>query len=68
MILKTTLFGKSYQFKDVKDVLAKANEDRSGDHLAGVAAENMAERIAAKHVLSHLTIGDIRENPVVPYE
>ena len=68
MILKTTLFGKSYQFRDVKDVLAKANEDRSGDHLAGVAAENMAERIAAKHVLSHLTIGDIRENPVVPYD
>lgn len=68
MILKTTLFGKSYQFKSVKDVLAKANEDRSGDHLAGVAAENMAERIAAKHVLSHLTIGDLRENPVVPYE
>ena len=68
MILKTTLFGKTYQFRDVKDVLAKANEDRSGDHLAGVAAENMAERIAAKHVLSHLTIGDIRENPVVPYE
>lgn len=68
MILKTTLFGKTYQFRDVKDVLAKANEDRSGDHLAGVAAENMAERIAAKHVLSHLTIGDVRENPVVPYE
>ena len=68
MILKTTLFGTVYQFKDVKDVLAKANEDRSGDHLAGVAAKTMAERVAAKHVLSHLTIGDIRENPVVSYE
>ncbi len=68
MILKTVLFGKTYQFKDVKDVLAKANEDRSGDHLAGIAAETMAERIAAKHVLSHLTVGDVRENPVVPYE
>ena len=68
MILKTTLFGKTYQFRDVKDVLAKANEDRSGDHLAGVAAENMAERIAAKQVLSNLTVADLRENPVVPYE
>ncbi len=68
MILKTTLFGKVYQFKDVKDVLAKANEDRSGDHLAGVAAESMAERIAAKQVLAELTVADIRENPVVPYE
>ena len=68
MILKTTLFGTAYQFKDVKDVLAKANEDRSGDHLAGVAAKTMAERVAAKHVLSQLTVGDIRENPVVAYE
>jgi len=68
VILKTTLFGKTYQFRDVKDVLAKANEDRSGDQLAGVAAENMAERIAAKQVLAEMTIADIRENPVVAYE
>ena len=38
MKLKTTLFGNVYQFKDVKEVLAKANELRSGDVLAGVAA------------------------------
>ncbi|MDR1490431.1 MAG: ethanolamine ammonia-lyase subunit EutB [Desulfovibrio sp.] len=68
MILKTSLFGKAYQFKDVKDVLAKANEDRSGDHLAGIAAETMAERVAAKQVLAAATIADLRENPVVPYE
>ncbi|ALE62980.1 ethanolamine ammonia lyase large subunit [Salmonella enterica subsp. enterica] len=30
MKLKTTLFGNVYQFKDVKEVLAKANELRSG--------------------------------------
>ena len=35
MKLKTTLFGNVYQFKDVKEVLAKANELRSGDVLAG---------------------------------
>ncbi|MDR3048930.1 MAG: ethanolamine ammonia-lyase subunit EutB [Elusimicrobiota bacterium] len=68
MILKTKLFGKVYQFKDVKDVLAKANEDRSGDHLAGVAASSMAERVAAKQVLANLKISDLRENPVVSYE
>jgi ethanolamine ammonia-lyase large subunit len=68
VILKTSLFGKAYQFKDVKDVLAKANEDRSGDHLAGIAAETMAERVAAKQVLAAATIADLRENPVVPYE
>jgi len=68
VILKTKLFNKVYQFKDVKDVLAKANEDRSGDHLAGIAAESMAERVAAKQVLSELKISDLRENPAVPYE
>ena len=68
MILKTKLFNKVYQFKNIKDVLAKANEERSGDHLAGIAAESMAERVAAKQVLSELRISDLRENPVVPYE
>ncbi len=68
MLLKTTLLGKTYIFRDVKEVLAKANEEKTGDKLAGVAAENAQERIAAKVVLSALTMGDLRENPVVPYE
>ena len=68
MILKTKLFGKTYQFKDVKEVLAKANEEKSGDKLAGVAAQTAQERVAAKVVLSHLLVSDIRNNPVVPYE
>lgn len=68
MKLKTHLFGKTYAFRDVKDVLAKANEEKSGDILAGVAAESTVERIAAKAVLADMTLKDIRENPVVPYE
>lgn len=68
MKLSTRLFGKTYQFRDVKDVLAKANEPRSGDILAGIAAETAQERVAAKHVLSELTVADLRNNPVVPYE
>lgn len=68
MILKTQLFGKAYQFKDVKDVLAKANEEKSGDKLAGIGAASAQERVAAKVVLSHLTVADLRNNPVVPYE
>ncbi|MGL4858602.1 MAG: ethanolamine ammonia-lyase subunit EutB [Enterobacteriaceae bacterium] len=68
MKLKTQLFGTTYQFKDVKQVLAKANEPRSGDMLAGVAAESAQERVAAKQVLSEMTVADIRMNPVVPYE
>ena len=68
MILKTTLLGKSYAFRDVKDVLAKANEEKAGDRVAGIAAETAAERVAAKVVLSELTLSDLRENPVVPPE
>ena len=68
MKLKTTLLGKTYVFRDIKDVLAKANEEKTGDKLAGLAAETAQERIAAKVVLSALTLADLRENPAVPYE
>ena len=39
MKLKTTLLGKTYQFASLKEVLAKANEEKTGDRLAGLAAE-----------------------------
>ena len=68
MKLKTTLLGKTYQFKTIKDVLAKANEEKTGDQLAGLAAESAQERVAAKVVLSEMTLRDLRENPAVPYE
>ena len=68
MKLKTTLLGKTYTFRDIKDVLAKANEEKSGDKLAGLAAQSAQERVAAKVVLSALTLRDLRENPAVPYE
>ena len=68
MKLSTVLAGKHFSFRDVKDVLAKANENKSGDTLAGIAATSDLERIAAKEVLSHLLVRDLRENPVVPYE
>lgn len=68
MKLKTRLFGQSFAFKDVKEVLAKANELKSGDILAGIAAQDAAERIAAKRVLAELTLEDLRLNPVVAPE
>lgn len=48
--------------------MAKANEEKSGDKLAGIAAESAEERVAAKTVLSHITLEDLRNNPAVPYE
>lgn len=68
MILKTMLFGKTYQFRSVKEVLAKANEEKSGDKLTGVAAESSEERIAAKVVLAQLTLEDLFNHPVVDYD
>ena len=68
MRLQSKLGGTVYQFEDVKEVLGRANEKKSGDEMAGVAARSDSERIAAKDVLSDLLISDIRENPVVPYE
>ena len=68
MILKTTLLGKTYEFSGVKQVLAKANEEKTGDKLAGLAAQSAQERVAAKVVLSALTLHDLRESPAVPYE
>ena len=62
MILKTTLLGKTYAFGSVKEVLAKANEEKTGDKLAGLAAETAQERVAAKVVLSALPI-DSPDNP-----
>ena len=68
MNLSTVLAGKSFSFRSVKEVLAKANEEKSGDILAGVTATSDLERVAAKQVLSNLLVRDLRENPVVPYE
>ncbi len=68
MLLRTKLFGHTYEFADIKDLLAKANEQKSGDEQAGIAARSAAERVAAKHVLAEVPLGVLRENPVVPYD
>ena len=68
MRLSTQLFGQGYSFKSITEVLAKANEARSGDRLAGLAAQDARERVAAKQVLSEMKLSDLRNNPVIPYE
>lgn len=68
MSFRTLLARQVYSFGTVKEVLAKANEQKSGDVLAGVAAASDMERVAAKEVLSNMLLSELRENPVVPYE
>ena len=68
MNLSATIRGVVYRFADVKEVLAKANSPKSGDDLAGVSARDPVERVAARAVLSGITLAELRANPVVPWE
>ncbi|WP_462350713.1 ethanolamine ammonia-lyase subunit EutB [Fusobacterium varium] len=68
MRLEARLFDQDYKFSSLMDVMAKANEQKSGDELAGIAARSMKERVAAKEVLSNIQLKDLKENPAVPYD
>ena len=68
MKLSATIRGESFTFSSVKEVLARANPPKSGDDLAGVSARSPVERVAARAVLSQLTLAELRANPVIPYE
>ena len=68
MILKTMLAGQVYAFENLTDVLAKANDEKSGDILLGRGARSVTERTAAKIVLANLKLADFYENPVLPPE
>lgn len=65
MILRTVARGRTYTFSSLKELMAKANEEKSGDQLAGIAAEDATERIAAKMALSEWTMEDIRKSPLI---
>jgi len=57
-----------YRFSDLRELLAKANEEKSGDQLAGIAAASERERVAAKSALADLPLIDLLNNPVIPPE
>jgi ethanolamine ammonia-lyase large subunit len=54
-----------FAFADLREVLAKANEVKSGDQLAGLAARTEQERVAAKLVLADLPLGELVDRPVI---
>jgi ethanolamine ammonia-lyase large subunit len=62
------MWGTHYNFKDLKELMAKASEVKSGDQMAGLAAQNARERVVAKTLLADVALHELRENPVVPYE
>jgi ethanolamine ammonia-lyase large subunit len=65
MPYQTVLRGERFAFGDLREVFAKANEVKSGDQLAGLAARTERERVAAKMVLADLRLSEIVEQPLV---
>jgi len=63
-----TLGGRTYQFDDLKTLMAKATPERSGDQLAGLAAESAEERVAAQLCLADVPLTTFLEEPLIPYE
>lgn len=68
MPYQTTLQRKKFVFKDLKTLLARASPDRSGDHLAGVAAGSEIERVAAQIALADVPLKAFLNEAFVPYE
>ena len=54
-----------FDFSDLRELFAKANEEKSGDQLAGIAARSERERVAAKRKLADLTLGEIVRHPLI---
>lgn len=63
-----TVGGTRHAFPDLRTLLAKATPFRSGDALAGVAAESAAERVAAQRALADLPLRHFLTEAVIPYE
>src|SRR5262249_47970799 len=59
-----TLRGERFTFADLRELFARANEEKSGDQLAGLAARTERERVAAKLALADLPLADIAARPL----
>jgi ethanolamine ammonia-lyase large subunit len=68
MRYKHTLGVQTYEFRDLKEVMAKATPARSGDYLAGVAAASYVERMAARMCLAEVPLTHFLEELLIPYE
>ena len=67
-MFSTSLDGTTYRFADLPVLLAQASPHRSGDALAGLAADSAEQRVAAQLALADLPLRRLLDDPVVPYE
>jgi len=68
MVYRHAIGNTSYVFDDLRDLLAKATPPRSGDRLAGVAAESAEQMVAARIALADVPLKQFLHESVIPYE
>jgi ethanolamine ammonia-lyase large subunit len=68
MIYRHAIDTTSYVFDDIRDLLAKATPPRSGDRLAGIAADSAQHMIAARMALADVPLRQFLTEAVIPYE
>lgn len=68
MTYKTLIGHQHYVFNDLKTLMAKATPLRSGDQLAGVAAEHATERVAAQMALAEVPLKQFLTEALIDYE
>jgi ethanolamine ammonia-lyase large subunit len=68
MVYRHAIAATTYVFDDLRDLLAKATPPRSGDRLAGVAADSAQQMIAARIALADVPLKQFLHETVIPYE
>ena len=68
MVYRNVIGSTVHVFDDLRDLLAKATPPRSGDQLAGIAAESAEQMIAARMALADLPLAQFLQEQVIPYE
>jgi ethanolamine ammonia-lyase large subunit len=68
MVYRHVIGVTSYIFDNLRDLLAKATPPRSGDRLAGVAAESAEQMVAARIALADVPLKNFLQETVIPYE
>jgi ethanolamine ammonia-lyase large subunit len=67
-VFRSVVGQKAYSFDTLKELLAKASPERSGDALAGIAARSMEERVAAQMALADVPLRIFTQEEIIPYE
>ena len=68
MAYRHTIDSSTYVFDGLRDLLAKATPPRSGDRLAGIAADSAAQMVAARIALADVPLKQFLQEAVIPYE